>query len=296
MYHSPFREDHDASMKVDYRQNLWIDYGIGEGGTIIDLVMRINSIPLNEAIARLDKYDKTVVQNFDAFSFHRNNDTGMLEKQEPIMKIMAVKELTHPALLNYLHKRCIDTATAMQYCSELHYTVNDKPYYAIAFPNDTGGYDLRNEYFQGCFPPKDITQIKQKEQMSSCYVFEGFMDYLSFLILRNKHNPDIPGTNNQNYIILNSTSNVAKALDRLEGYENIHCFLDNDLGGQQAFLKIRQKFEFHVQDASKHYAGYKDLNDYLCGRQSKPLKSISQESPKRQLFQPPKKRKRGIGM
>ena len=37
MYHSPFREDSNASMKVDYDKNLWIDYGSNEGGTLIDL-------------------------------------------------------------------------------------------------------------------------------------------------------------------------------------------------------------------------------------------------------------------
>ena len=50
MYHSPFREDKDASMKVDYNQNLWIDYGTGEGGTIIDLVMRIDNVSLNDRL------------------------------------------------------------------------------------------------------------------------------------------------------------------------------------------------------------------------------------------------------
>ncbi|KAA6323708.1 DNA primase, partial [termite gut metagenome] len=43
MYHSPFREDPDASLKVDYNRNLWIDYGTGGGGTLIDLVMRMEN-------------------------------------------------------------------------------------------------------------------------------------------------------------------------------------------------------------------------------------------------------------
>jgi hypothetical protein len=34
MYHSPFRDDRNVSMKVDYNKNLWIDYGTNEGGTI----------------------------------------------------------------------------------------------------------------------------------------------------------------------------------------------------------------------------------------------------------------------
>ncbi|MFR0764496.1 MAG: CHC2 zinc finger domain-containing protein [Alistipes communis] len=41
LYHSPLREDRTPSMKVDYDKNLWIDYGAGEGGTLIDLVMRM---------------------------------------------------------------------------------------------------------------------------------------------------------------------------------------------------------------------------------------------------------------
>lgn len=41
MYRSPMREDRTPSMKVDYTKNLWIDYGTGNGGTLIDLVMRL---------------------------------------------------------------------------------------------------------------------------------------------------------------------------------------------------------------------------------------------------------------
>lgn len=42
MYRSPLREDNTPSFKVDYNANLWCDYGTGEGGTLIDLVMKQN--------------------------------------------------------------------------------------------------------------------------------------------------------------------------------------------------------------------------------------------------------------
>ncbi len=48
-YHSPLREDRTPSMKVDYDKNLWIDYGAGEGGTLIDLVMRMERCDAGEA-------------------------------------------------------------------------------------------------------------------------------------------------------------------------------------------------------------------------------------------------------
>jgi DNA primase len=37
MYLSPLREERTPSFKVDYGQNLWYDFGLGEGGSIIDL-------------------------------------------------------------------------------------------------------------------------------------------------------------------------------------------------------------------------------------------------------------------
>ena len=42
LYHSPLRVDTNASFKVDLEKNLWIDYGTNEGGTLIDLVMKLN--------------------------------------------------------------------------------------------------------------------------------------------------------------------------------------------------------------------------------------------------------------
>lgn len=37
MYRSPLREETHPSFKVDTEKNLWIDYGEGRGGSIIDL-------------------------------------------------------------------------------------------------------------------------------------------------------------------------------------------------------------------------------------------------------------------
>ena len=37
MYKSPFRNEHTPSFKVDYNQNLWYDFALDEGGSLIDL-------------------------------------------------------------------------------------------------------------------------------------------------------------------------------------------------------------------------------------------------------------------
>ena len=50
MYKSPFRNEHTPSFKVDYNQNLWYDFAVDEGGSIIDLVMKLHNCSFAQAI------------------------------------------------------------------------------------------------------------------------------------------------------------------------------------------------------------------------------------------------------
>jgi hypothetical protein len=275
MYYSPFREDHNASFKVDYNKNLWHDFGLGEGGTLIDLVMRIEICSNGEAMHLLEQHIQGNSFSFQGNNPNLNREHNKPDKQSSSIRITEVMELYSPVLLDYLCKRGIDTNVSRQFCQEVRYSVNDRNYYAIGFRNDAGGYELRSEQFQGSIAPKDVTHIRQKETKDSCYVFEGFLDYLSFLILRNRHNPEMPNTDQQDYIILNSTSNTQRGIERLGIYEHIHCFLDNDESGRRALRMIQDEYGLRVRNASKHYTNFKDLNDYLCGR------SVSQQVEKR---------------
>jgi hypothetical protein len=97
--------------------------------------------------------------------------------------------------------------------------------------------------------------------------FEGFMDYLSFLTLRQKKCPNYPDLDKQDYLILNSVSNLFKTLYPLGNYEKIHCFFDNDDAGMKAVQELHKEYGLCVRDSSHIYSGYKDLNNYLCGKQ-----------------------------
>jgi hypothetical protein len=180
-------------------------------------------------------------------------------------------------------------------CKELHFIHNGKPYFAIGFPNVAGGYEVRNRFFKGCIAPKDISHIRQQgEPREKCLVFEGMMDYLSFLTLRMRNCPTMPNLDGQDYIILNSVSNVSKAIDMLHGYGRIHCLLDNDEAGRNAYLELAREFCGRIRDFSDNYSGHKDLNDYLCGKplsqSAEPMTEKKQVQSVRRMIQPPKKR------
>jgi hypothetical protein len=171
----------------------------------------------------------------------------------------------------------------------VYFSVNEKRYFAIGFENDLGGYELRNKYFQGCLSPKDITVIRNGND--TCCVFEGFIDYLSYLTLREKHNPEQPDiASKQDYVILNSVANLSKAIEIISEYDVKYCFFDNDKTGKQAWVTISNRCGLKVNDQSGIYREYKDLNDYLCGK-----KQVQENEKSIKTEQPPRK-KRGLKM
>ena len=265
-YHSPFREEREPSFKVNPARNEWYDFGLGKGGNILDFVMEYHgtgSVP--RALQIIAEKLRDIVPT-GSFSFRKHESL-------PAFEDIDIQPLSNPALLQYLNERKINISFAGQICKEIHFTANGKRYFAIGFENDLGGYELRNKYFQGCLSPKAITGIKNGND--TCCIFEGFMDYLSYLTLKEKHHPGRPqNATEHDCIVLNSVANLSKALDMIIGYETKYCFLDNDKAGKDALYDIRNRCGLGVSDQSVHYHQYKDLNDYLCGRKMEqtPLK------------------------
>jgi hypothetical protein len=259
MYHSPFREDHSASMKVDYNKNLWIDYGTNEGGTLIDLVMRMENCSNGEAMQYLEQR----IAGTASFSFHREKDF-IPERQAQAISIHTISTLTNPSLLSYLRERCINIEIAQQHCQEVHYSVNGKPYFAVGFRNDTGGYELRNKHFKGC-TSKDVTSVKTGS--NTCQLFEGFMDYLSFLTMKNWQQ------SKADVIVLNSLSNLVRVKNTLTAYGSVATFLDNDEAGKRAVQELKSCYR-NVTDQAEYYAKHKDLNEYLSNKKLLPEKQV----------------------
>ena len=271
MYLSPLRTEKHASFKVNTELNKWYDFGIGRGGNIIALAeLLYNSSDVSYLIHQIERNAPSSV-------------SGSLPTVKPItpqnsFEHLQVLPITHPALIKYLEERCIDVEMARTVCKELHFDTRGKHYFGIGFPNIAGGYEIRNPFFKGCIAPKDISHFYAEEPKKVCFLFEGFMDFLSFMTLRRKEND---GLKRQDYLVLNSVSNIQKALERLSQYDSVRCFLDNDEAGRNAYLQLSKELGKPVTDASTLYNGYKDLNEYLCAEfkhsekaESKKIKGI----------------------
>jgi hypothetical protein len=255
MYYSPFRKEYHASFKVDYSKNLWYDFATGEGGSVIDLVMQLRKCSLQEAIAEVNQYGNTRIQPINPFSFHWNTNPGETGSDEPAARIRKLIPISHPRLVAWVQERKIDPELANLYCCEVHYQHRTKAYFSVGFRNDAGGYELSSPPdFKGCIPPKEITTIRNTK--SRCLVFEGFWDFLSYLTLQKTEKTE------HDVVVLNSVTKVQKAMDFLRLHKEIHTCLDNDEAGQKATQLIKSAC-LSVNNQSVHYAGYKDLNDFL---------------------------------
>ena len=267
-YLSPLRTEKHASFKVNTEINQWYDFGIGRGGNIIALAeLFYNSSDVSYLIHQIERNAPSSV-------------SGSLPTVKPItpqnsFEHLQVLPLIHPALIKYLEERCIDVETAKTVCKELHFDTRGKHYFGIGCPNIAGGYEIRNPFFKGCIAPKDISHFYAEEPKKVCFVFEGFMDFLSFMTLRRKEND---GLKRQDYLVLNSVTNIHKAAKRLSRYDSVQCFLDNDEAGRNAYLQLSKELGKPVTDASTLYNGYKDLNEYLCAESKLPEKAEIKKS------------------
>lgn len=246
------REEKIPSLSVDFAKNKAFDFGTGISYDVISIVQQMNLCSVSEALRYLEKFD------FSNYNKLQSEET-LHEKK---YKILKVREIQHPALIQYLKSRKVYEQKDL--VKEIEYELNGKKYFGIGFFNNSGGIEIRNKYSKICLGKKDVTLIKNELNISNeILVFEGFFDYLTFRNLEKKENI------NSDYLILNSTAMLFKAKDELKKYEKISLFLDNDSNGKSFKEKLQNQYK-NVEDCSWIYHNFKDLNEWYCEKQNLP--------------------------
>jgi hypothetical protein len=257
-YHSPMRDEKTPSFTVNRKRNIWYDFGLGKGGTIIDFGMLYHKTTIPDFLQLLSDGNASLILPVIS---HRPKQK---ESEQSRIKILQVTDVSTPSLLSYFGQRGVPMPIAGKYCKEVRFESKGKNYFGIGFENDSGGYEIRNAYFKGSSSPKDITTLENGSDRIA--VFEGFFDFLSYKILQNK-----TGKPETDYLILNSLSFFEKSLAALSGYKNVHLYLDNNNSGQKCVqMALAQSDRF--TDERSLYKGFEDLNDFLLARKSAPVK------------------------
>lgn len=236
MYLSPLRKENTASFKVDHQKNLWFDFGLNQGGNLNQLIERLEIKTINYPVVKNTKI-KTTKNKFEIFD---------------------VKNLKNTNLIEYLKSRKIDLNSVKTFLNEVYYGEDEnKMYYGLGLLNNEGGWEIRNKKFKGSIGKKSITSFYNNSNV--LILFEGMFDYFAFLKI-------YPKKYVHNYIILNSTNNLRKALKYLNDHKKVVTYFDNDEPGRLATQIVKNNTKKEFLDMSSTYKNYNDLNDYLMSK------------------------------
>ncbi|NRS91590.1 5S rRNA maturation endonuclease (ribonuclease M5) [Chryseobacterium sp. 16F] len=256
---NPFQQERTASFKVNVTYNSWFLFSEGSKGSVVDFLIRFLKTDIAGVISWANNQ-----HNFSSFQQQKILENEI--KTEKNYKILKVEdEISHPALIEYLIKRKV--YNQRKFLKEIHYEVSNnrgdaKRFFSLAFPNNSeNSYELSSSIWKGCLGKKDLTLIKNNS--NTVIIFESFFDFLSKLELDEISNK--VDQNFYDFLILNSVSNIDRALNFLENYSEHLIFCDLDDAGNIATKKILEKFP-NAKDCREIYKNYKDLNENLMSK------------------------------
>lgn len=250
-FYSPFNSEGNASMKVNTANNTFHCYSYGKGGDIITLVQEIEKCSFVRACEILDSNASIEIETFK-------------KKEQPSGTIIHTNtEPRDKQLISMLvDKRKIGYDLVMKYCVELLISfplgVNpDQKHRVIGMMNDMKGFDYRGleSWLKLSTAPKCFTTIKGRVNSNIVLVFEGFLDFLSYLT---HYGIDTP--KHKTYVL--NGLGMFNVLKPMISDKEIHLWIDNDIPSDNL---IKENSDLNLKDKRFNYQFYKDVNDFIIG-------------------------------
>lgn len=266
MYFSPFRDEKSPSFHIKNEDNVWMDFGSGKGGNVLTLVSLLGGIPLNEC------WDYVANLLDGGISICPENTVQQIkgtspEKTSRINIDLVRDQFSSIPLVRYAESRGIPRHILERYCRQVTYHIGtdvNRSYTAIGFPAGQG-WVLRSRqdgaYSKRCTGSACSLlgasgEAVLKATCDRVEVFEGFFDFLSWLVLKDRTKPF------SDVCILNSVNNLSKGMDFIRSHSEISCWLDNDAAGKNT-LKVLQENIPETRSHLSELGKFKDVNELL---------------------------------
>ncbi len=284
-YRSPLSNESNASFHITKGRHIaWVFkcFSSGHGGSIIDFVIAHEGYAPNDISSALNFLSEIFPGSLldhktergggkggrkRPFSFHQQSAPG---RPNPAKTLQFIKDypLKSGKILKYLHqKRKISPALAQKYLRLVLYKnmEKDKTFYAFGMKNmsSSGGFEIRSasdEYtFKSALIARDISVVQARPNSGTVHVFEGMLDFLSFLAMMDRDEPFC------DTIVMHSVNSYKRTADfiRSRGYRRICTFLDNDPTGFKCTKRFEDEFGGSAVSCSHHFLPYKDVNKAL---------------------------------
>lgn len=262
-YYSPFRNEKTPSFYHYPATNTWCDFGDTKwkGG---------DSVTLVQAWLESTKQDFEVPDALRWLSMMTNTEQLIkpivqeeVAPSDTSLVLLHVCSVKNTALIRYAEGRGIPFKVVDDYLEEVTFLnkKTGKKILALGIENEADGYEVRNPFFKGCLKAKGITIVRGKHPQNSIHIFEGMMDFLSIVTMRNGKQFD------DDVILLHSLTSMNKAAEFMKNnrYTDIYTWMDNDESGiaaTNAWKEFCKNENLNHFPMNKTYAPYKDVNAY----------------------------------
>ena len=239
----------------------YYDFKAGKGGKIIKAVMQMEGKNWLEAVNFLKDFSNTTISQ-SAQTARDRRPAPTQHSNTPHSVITNIVVPNNDKLLEYFAQRGISKEILQQYTQQVHYRniKENKDYFGIGIPNQSGGYDIRNPYIKAKVGASDMTVIPGTR--NEAVVFEGMTDMLSYLQMAK----DNGKPNDRTLVVLNSVTNTGTFIERFKNYTGkIHLFLDGDKAGDDATQSVLNNLKNSMDKRGNYGIGkgeINDLNDY----------------------------------
>jgi len=269
----------DATIKPGLK-HVCYDFGASDfnGGTIINLAAWLTGKTLSgEQFLEVIEYILGVMGGSKVVETPGSlQKSAKASKETPTDRYLLDKtiDISSSKIFEYLMgERGLSKIVVNTHLRQVHFsdTLTGRQLFAPGIKNVAGGYEVShklNGKFKSAIPSssKSLSFIKSPAPASDrVYLFEGFMDALSYLTHLNMDREVQTRHFQHDVLILNGAALKKYAFEFIQksGYKTILGFLDNDKTGDKLKEEFKDEFGARFKDFSHVYLKHKDYNAFL---------------------------------
>lgn len=270
---SPFPGKRTA-LQVDQRLNVFHDENAKiSNGNIIDFGLRYYQVGIPGFLSFVKKnypFKNQEPRHPDQIAMEKTNykdDIKLLNHDQALSRMPYRTEL---------RMRKIPPALAVGLVEGVRFLYRNEQQYALAFKNNSGGYELSRDFIRHHIGPQDITTIDLKG--AKLDVFSNFEDLLAHralyatvlsgkdinMALTPEYQQALSGLNN--ILVLNQEYHFEKARPYMEQHEQVNLYLNHSKNNTE-FIGYSQWLDpLKYKDFSAMYKHEKSLSTYQVNR------------------------------
>src|SRR5690606_35668076 len=149
----------------------WYADSQGEGGENIYAIRHLQKKSFGQTVNAIDTATRNDRPPMEPKTASKTIELDVLHESE---------QITHPALIKYIHSRGLEPQHLSGIAKEVHWAKGERNFFGIGFSNHNGGYSIRSGIFKFNIGPNNVSTYQIGNRPAGIKIFEGGFDLASY--------------------------------------------------------------------------------------------------------------------